>query len=477
MTRRGPIVAGLMLSTALAAMDGTIVATAVPAIVRDLGSFSLFPWVLAAYMLAQAVFTPIYGRLADVYGRKPVLLAGASIFLAGSLLAGVAWSMPALIVARAVQGVGAGAIQPITQTIAGDLYPLARRGRISALLSTVWGVSALLGPALGGLLSEFGLWRWIFLLNLPVGIAALVMITVFLRESVERRPGRLDLLGGALLCAGVVAVMTGLQSSDWRAVLAGLALLAAFLRWERHVPEPVIPPWIWRDRALLGSFLGSAAVGMVLIAPTLYLPVYAQTVLGAGAVAAGAVLAVQSIGWPLAAAGAHRLYMRYGFRDTALAGLALIVVSTVMFALLTPASPLVYAGACAFVNGAGLGLVSVSCLVGAQSMVGWERRGAVTGGVVFFRIAGGAIGTAVFAAVANASLLSSGAVASVDEVGGALDLAAGEAVRAALAAAVHHVFLTMIVVAVLGVLAVLVMPSRRETAEGGGEAGDVVPAD
>ncbi|GAA3133698.1 MFS transporter [Streptosporangium carneum] len=462
MTRRGPVVAGLMLSTALAAMDATIVATAVPAIVRDLGSFSLFPWVIAVYMLTQAVCTPIYGRLADVYGRKPMLLVGAGIFLAGSLFAGVAWSMPALIVARALQGVGAGAIQPITQTIAGDIYPLAQRGRISALISTVWGGAALLGPALGGLLSEFGLWRWIFLLNLPVGIAALTMVTVFLHESVERRPHRLDLLGTALLSVGVVVVMIGLQESLWWAVPVGLVSLVAFFRWEHRAAEPIVPPWIWRDRMLLGAFLGSAVVGAVLIAPSLYLPTYAQGLLGASAVAAGFALATQSIGWPLAAALADRLYLRYGFRDTALAGLALIVVSSVMFVLLTPDSPLVYAGACSFVNGFGLGLLSVSCVVGAQSVVGWERRGVVTGGVVFFRSAGSAVGTAVFAAVAGASMLSGGTVSSVDQVAAALDGPQARAARAALASAVHHVFLAMLAVAVLGVLAVLVMPRRRE---------------
>ncbi|MER7205460.1 MFS transporter [Streptosporangium sp. NPDC000239] len=489
MTRRGPVVAGLMLSTALAAMDATIVATAVPAIVRDLGAFSLFPWVIAVYMLAQAVCTPIYGGLADVYGRKPMLLVGAATFLAGSLLAGVAWSMPVLIVARAVQGIGAGAILPITQTIAGDLYPLAQRGRISALMSTVWGGSALLGPALGGLLSEFGLWRWVFLLNLPIGVAALAMVTVFLRESVERRPHRLDLFGTALLAAGVVTVMIGLQETVWWLIAPGLALLAAFLRWERHAAEPVVPPWVWRDRMLLGSFLGSALVGVVLIAPALYLPTYAQGVLGVGAVAAGFALATQSIGWPLAAGLADRLYLRYGFRATALAGMVLVVVSAVMFTLLGPASPLVYAGLCAFVNGAGLGLVSVSCLVGAQSVVGWERRGVVTGGVVFFRSAGSAVGTAVFAAVASLSLLSSGSVGSVDDVAAALDGPGAQAARSALAFAVHHVFLAMTVVVVLGVPAVLVMPRRGrplsetlskaepETVSEGGEDGGRTRAD
>ncbi|MEU6997999.1 MDR family MFS transporter [Nonomuraea sp. NPDC046570] len=457
--RRSVIAAGLMASMALAAIDGTIVATAVPAIVRDLGSFSLFPWVIAAYMLTQAVSTPVYGKLADLFGRRPMLLTGMTIFLVGSLLGGLAWSMPALIVARAIQGVGAGAIQSIVQVIAGDLYPLEERGKISGLLSSVWGVSALVGPALGGVLSELVSWRWIFLLNLPVGAAAVTLIVVWLRESVERRRPRLDLLGTLLLTGGVIAVMLGLQAASPWPVALGVLTLVAFGWWETRAAEPLLPPWMWRDRVLLGSFLGSAVVGMVLVGPTVYLPTYAQGVLGAGAVLAGFALAVQSIGWPIMVSFSARLYLKYGFRDTALIGLALIGVSAVLFALMTPESPLLYAGVCAFVNGCGLGLVSVSMLVGAQARVGWERRGVVTGGVVFFRIAGGALGTAILAAVANASLASSlGGGASVDEAARALDGPGAQAVREALAGAVHHVFLVMGGMVVLGVLAVLILP-------------------
>ncbi|MDF5752209.1 MDR family MFS transporter [Spongiactinospora sp. TRM90649] len=468
-SRRGPVVAGLMLTMALAAMDQTIVATAVPALVRDLGSFSLFPWVIAAYMLTQAVCTPIYGRLADVYGRKPMLIAGIVAFLAGSLLAAVSWSMPMLIVARAIQGIGAGAVQSVTQTVAGDLYPIAERGRISAWLSTVWGVSALVGPALGGLLSEYASWRWIFWLNLPVGAAALVVIGVWLREPGVRGSGssRLDISGTLLLAGAVVTIMLGLQFGAWWLIGCGLILVAAFAWWERRAAEPLIPPWIWRDRMLLGSFLGSAVVGMALIAPTVYLPTFAQGVLGASAVAAGFALAVQSMSWPLAASFAARLYLRFGFRDTALAGIVLLLVSGVMFAMLSPSSSVLYAGLCSFVNGGGLGLISVSMLVAAQSQVGYDRRGVVTGGVIFFRITGGALGTAVFAAVANAALARElgGRAGSVDEAARALNGGADgpqvEMIKTALAGAVHQVFLVMIGVGVLGLLAIFVLPRRR----------------
>lgn len=460
-TRRGPVTAAIMMAMALAAIDGTIVATAVPAIVRDLGSFSLFPWVISGYMLAQAVCTPIYGRLADIYGRKPMLATGMAIFLLGSVLAAVATTMPMLIVARVVQGVGAGAIQSIVQVVAADLYPLEERGRISGLLSSVWGVSALLGPLVGGLLSELASWRLIFWLNVPVGVAAITAIVAFLHEDFERKPARVDVLGAALLVTGVVAVMLGLQESAWWAIAGGLAVLVAFAWWERRAAEPLIPPWIWKDRVLLGSFLGSAIVGMVLVGPTVYLPTYAQGVLGAGAVAAGFALAVQSIGWPISVSMSARLYLRYGFRDTALAGLSLILVSALLFAGMGQDSSLLYAGVCAFVNGSGLGLVSVSMLVGAQNTVGWERRGVVTGGVVFFRIGGGAIGAAILAAVANTSLANRlDGRASVDEAVRALRDDSTGAIKTALADAVHNVFLVMIVMAVLGVAAVLVIPRR-----------------
>lgn len=460
-TRRGAVTAGLMLSMALAAMDSMVVATAVPAIVRDLGSFSLFPWVIASYTLTQAVLTPVYGRLADVYGRKPMLLTGSAIFLAGSLLCGLAWSMPMLVVSRAVQGIGAGAIIPITQTIAGDLYPLAQRGRISALLSTVWAVSALIGPALGGIFSELDLWRWIFLVNLPIGAAALTMIAVFLREKVERRAGqRLDVLGVLLMTTGVLGLMAGLEFRAWWAVAAGAAVLGGFFWWERRAAEPIVPPWIWTNRALLGAFLSSVVLGMILVAPTLYLPTFAQGVLGVGALAAGFALSAQSIGWPLAASSADRLYLRVGFRDTALAGLALMGVSGVMFLRLSEDSSVLYVGACAFVNGAGLGLASIAALVGAQSVTGRQGRGTVTGGVVFFRNVGMALGTAIFAAIASASLLASGDLASVDDAAAALNGPNAHAAREALATAVHQVFLAVAVVVALGFLAVLVMPRR-----------------
>jgi MFS family permease len=215
-TGRNQVLAGLLLVIALAAMDAAIVATVVPPIVKDLGGFSLFPWLFSVYLLAQAASVPIYGKLADLYGRKPVLIAGVLIFLAGSALCGTSWSMVALIAFRGVQGVGAGAIQPISMTLVGDLYTVAERARIQGWLSGVWGVSAVIGPAIGGLFAQYLTWRWIFYVNLPIGAVALFMVATRLRERVVRRPHQIDVAGSALVFAGIGLLVFGLLEGGVR---------------------------------------------------------------------------------------------------------------------------------------------------------------------------------------------------------------------------------------------------------------------
>src|SRR5689334_16164160 len=235
---RGAIVAALMLTIGLAAIDATIVATAVPQIVADLGGFSLFPWIFSIYLLTQAVTVPIYGRLSDVFGRKPVLLVGVGGFLVGSVLCALAWSMVTLIVFRGLQGLAAGAILPTTTTIVGDLYEPAERGKVQGWISSVWGVSAVVGPTLGGFFAEYWTWRGIFWLNLPIGLGAAWLIQRHLHERVERRRHRIDYAGAATLTVAcsllILALLEGGVSWAWDsttsiALFAGSAvLLAAF---------------------------------------------------------------------------------------------------------------------------------------------------------------------------------------------------------------------------------------------------------
>ena len=323
--RRRWILAALMLTMMLAAMDITIVSTAIPQIVSDLGGFALFSWVFSIYLLAQTVTIPVYGKLADTLGRKPVLVAGALIFLAGSAASALAWNMVALIVFRGLQGLGAGSIMATVNTLAGDLYSARERGRVQGWLSSVWGIAAIAGPLLGGALAEYVSWRWIFLINLPIGALSMTLIGIFLHESFERRQPRIDYAGSILVLVAVGLLIFGLlqggQAWPWVSrpsvivfALAALCLVV-LARVERHAAEPVIPGWLWRRRVLAGSNLATAGLGIAMMSPDAYLPTFSQSVQGLGAIAAGFVLASMSLGWPTASTLSGRLYMRIGFRD------------------------------------------------------------------------------------------------------------------------------------------------------------------
>ncbi|MGY1813996.1 MDR family MFS transporter [Blastococcus sp. SYSU D00820] len=483
-SERGPVLGAVMLSTALIALDSTIIATAVPAVVDDLGGFSQFPWLFSVYLLAQAVTVPVYGKLADVYGRKPLLLFGITVFVAASLFCGLAWSMPALIVGRALQGIGAGAVQPIGMTVIGDIYSVAERAKVQGYLASVWGISSVLGPTLGGVFSDYLSWRWIFLVNLPLGAVALVVLMRRFSEKVERRPHRLDVAGAVLLSAGCALLILGLLEggSAWAwssapsiAVLgAAAALLVVFALVERRAAEPVLPLWVLRRRVLVSGNVAAIALGALLIGLSSYLPTWAQSVLGASALEAGFALAALTLGWPIAASQAGRLYLRIGFRNTALIGVVLVIAGTVGTALLGQRTHLWQVAATVFLTGVGLGLCSSPLIVAVQSVVGWDRRGTVTATNMFARSIGSAVGAAVFGAVANATLaarfasppagLAGEVPTDVDSTTAALAQggAVAEFARASLHAASHGVFIGCAVTAVVIAVAVAVMPRRTE---------------
>jgi EmrB/QacA subfamily drug resistance transporter len=483
-SERGPVLIGLMLSTALVALDATIIATAVPSIVRDLGGFTQFPWLFSIYLLTQAVTVPLYGKLADVLGRRPVLYFGIAVFLIGSVFCGMAWSMPVLIIARAVQGVGAGAILPMTMTVVGDLYTVEERARVQGYVASVWGASAVLGPTLGGVFSEYVDWRWIFYVNLPIGAFATWMLARHFHEQVERRRHRFDIAGAGLLITGCSLLILGLLEGGvawgWGSAVSvlvfatGAAALVAFVLVERRAAEPVLPMWVFGRRVLVSGNLVSVAIGVVLIGLSSYVPTYVQGVLGTGALVAGFALAAMTVGWPLAAAVSGRLYLRIGFRDTALIGGVVVVVGAVLVALLAQGSAVLAVALACFVVGAGLGLLSSPTLVAVQSVVDWSRRGVVTGTVMFARNLGSALGVAVFGAIANATLAHRFADAPSAIAGRLPDSSdadslvldqhptgvMGAFLRSALFGAAHHVFLGVVIAAVLGALVLWLMPRR-----------------
>ncbi|MFG3101590.1 MFS transporter [Streptomyces sp. NPDC048182] len=468
--RRGAVVAALMLAMALAALDSTIVATAVPQIVGDLGGFSLFSWLFSGYLLAVTVTLPVYGRLCDTVGRKPVLVAGAVLFLAGSLLCAGAWNMAALIAFRIVQGLGGGALQGTVQTLAADLYPLEERPRIQARLSTVWAVSAVAGPGLGGVLAAYADWRWIFLVNLPVGALALWLIVRHLHEPPRERPAarpRVDWAGALAVfaCGGTLltALVQGGTAWPWLSAPSlallgtGVALLGVTVLVERRAAEPIIPGWVWRRRTIAAVNLALGALGVLMVAPTVFLPTYAQAVLGLAPVAAGFVLSVWTLTWPMAAALSQHVYRRIGFRDTALVGIGGACLVLLAFPFLPYPGAAWQPTVLMLVLGGLLGLFQLPLIVGVQSTVGWAERGTATGSVLFCRQIGQTVGAAGFGAVANGVLGARLGGVELESVGRGVS----EPVRRAVAEAVHAVYLGAAGAAAVAFVVLLVVAPRR----------------
>lgn len=484
--RRTWILAGLMAMMMLAAMDTTIVSTVIPQIVGDLGGLALVSWVFSIYVLAQTVTIPVYGKLSDLFGRKPVLIVGTLIFLVGSALSSLSWDMLSLIGFRGLQGLGAGAIMATVNTLAGDLYDVEERAAIQGWLSSVWGVAAIVGPLLGGALAEYVSWRWIFLVNVPVGAVALVLIGVFLHESFERHAHRIDYAGAALVLAALGTLIFGLlqggQAWPWWSVqsvgvfVVALAFFIALAWVERRAAEPVMPGWLWRRRVLLGANLATLTMGMVMMAPSVYLPTFLQSVRGQGPIAAGLVLACVSIGWPVASALSGRVYLRVGFRNTAATGALVVLLSALAFVAMPQPRPVWMVVLDQVALGAGFGLLSTPMLVAEQSVVGWSQRGVVTGSNMFSRYFGQSLGAALFGAIFNAGLagqlasaptdLRGGLPHSVDGVIGALASNAAGAtatyLRDGIALATRNLYVGMALLAVLMIAAVFIVPRRFE---------------
>jgi len=443
----------LMLTLTLVALDSVVLATAVPTIVAELGDFALFPWLFSAYLLAQAVTTPIYAKMADVFGRKPVILFGIAVFLLGSILCAAAWSMPALIVARAVQGVGAGAVQPIAVTIVGDIYSLTERAKVQGYLASTWAVSSVIGPTLGGSFAEMGIWRGVFVINVPLCLVAAWMLHRRYHETVTRREHSVHYLGAVLLMVSlallVLGILGGGQAWAWDSAAsmgvfaAGAVALALFCIAERRAAEPVFPAWVLTRRLLLTTTIVGLGVGAVLIGLTSFVPTYLEGSLEVSPVVAGLALTTLTIGWPLTAGLAGWFYLRIGFRNTALIGMSLVVGGAAGLVAMVHRPNVVMVAVLCFVIGCGLGLSALPSLIAAQSSVEWDERGVVTGGHMFARALGSAVGVAVFGAIAN-SIFGDGDVHSLGP--------------AAIQSGTAAVFIGVLTVAVIAAVAVIAMP-------------------
>jgi len=480
-THRPLVLASVMASNFMIAIEATIVSTAMPQIAAQLGGLALYSWVFAAFLLTQTATTVVFGKLSDLRGRKVVMLSGVAIFLVGSILCGLAWSMPALIAFRLVQGVGAGAVQPVAMTIVGDLYSVHERGKIQGWLASVWALSAVLGPLVGSIIIQRWSWAWIFWMNLPIGLAASAGFWFYLHEKKSEARGAIDHVSAGVFTiaiAAIMALMTAFSTASWTeiAVIGAVAVaaVAGFVVQERRSPEPMISLDLWGRRPIAAVNASSLFAGMVMIGLTTFLPVFVQGVMGRPPLTAGFALSAMVLGWPIGATLSPRLWKRFGVRNVLRAGAALIPVGALAFVFLRADTPPVVAGIGSAIVGFGMGLSSSASIVLIQEIVDWSERGSVTAAYLFARTLGSTFGATVFGAVLNFGLLHAGlgAVTS-EELRKLLDGGAGAAngaLKNALDGSLRVTFVSMFVVALLVAATAALVPkvkfaARRAPAE------------
>lgn len=481
-TKRPLVLVSIMLAMFLAAIEATIVSTAMPSIVADLGGFRKYSWVFSAYLLTNAATVLIFGKLSDIFGRKPIFLIGITVFLIGSTACGFATSMNMLIAARFLQGLGAGALMPIASTIVGDIYSKEERAKIQGYLSSVWGISAVSGPALGGFFVDVLSWQFVFWMNIPLGILAIAGIVLFFHENLEKKKHKIDYLGSILLVTAVTSLMfilvEGGVGIPWDSTLMyGLITVSAigiflFIIQEQRAEDPMMPFHIWRCRSITVANVTSLTTGMILIGVSSYLPAFVQGVMEMSATVAGFTLTTMSIGWPISATIAGRLLLKVGFRTTALIGGVSLIIGGIFFFLLSPEKGPIWAGVGSFFIGVGMGMSTTSFIVSIQNTVNWKTRGIATASNMFMRTLGSALGAAFLGGLLNSKIKSYineqglGDQVSVDTTNNLLDPEQRkmlspeirEVLQDALTVGLHQVYLGLLILAVVSFILIRMMP-------------------
>jgi EmrB/QacA subfamily drug resistance transporter len=489
---------GLVLAMLLAALDSTIVSTALPTIVSELGGLERLAWVVTVYLLAQTIVTPIYGKLGDLYGRKIVLQSAIILFLIGSALCGISQNMIQLIVFRAIQGLGGGGLAVTTQAVVGDIVPPRDRGRYQGIFGAVFGLSSIAGPLLGGYFTTHLSWRWIFYINLPLGIGALVVLAATL-PSLERRIVRSIDYAGAALLAVVLSSITllsdlGGSSYSWSSplimgLIAVSALaLALFALVERKATEPVLPLHLFRQQTFVISSMVGLIVGFALFGSVTYFPLYLQVVKGVSPTGSGMQMVPMMGGMLVTSILSGQLISRTGrYKIFPLIGTAVMTAGLFMLSRLTPSSSTTVAALLMLVLGVGLGMVMQVMVIAVQNDVEYRDLGVATSGATLFRLIGGSLGTAILGAIfavrlsANLSRALPGGAPLNMSVQALLRLppAARAAYSQAFTAALDTIFLVATVVCAIGFVLTWLLPERplRATVaaaarDAGNEAGE-----
>lgn len=452
------ITIALMIATFLSAIEVTIVSTAMPTIVKKLGGLELISWVYAVYLLTSAVTTPIFGKTADLFGRKKVFLFGAALFLLGSMLCGLSQSMEQLIFFRAVQGIGAGAVVPITFTIIGDIFTFEERAKVQGLFASIWGIAGIFGPLLGGFFVDYVSWHWIFYINIPFGLISIWLISKNLNEKLEKRKRHIDYGGAITFTVGtsalLYALLTGGNDYPWNSapiyvLFAATAIfLILFFAIQMRHPEPMIPLKLFHYREVSVSNLISFLASAILIGITAYLPLWIQGALGKGAIYSGLVLMPMSIGWPIGSTVGGRMLVRVGPKRLSLLGILLLAIGTFCLTLITLSTPSWVIWVIVFVLGLGFGFSITTFTIVVQSAVDWSLRGVATSSNTFLRTLGQTFGVAVLGTFLNSQI-------------GSHSDASGQVPPEILAAGIHRIFLIIAGLAIASLVITFWIPKKN----------------
>jgi EmrB/QacA subfamily drug resistance transporter len=472
------VVIGIMFSLFMAAVETTVVATAMPSIVGQLGGLAHFSWVFSAYMIATTTTTPLYGKLSDIYGRRPTFLVAMAIFLVGSILSAQSQSMNQLIGFRAIQGLGAGGLMPLSFIIIGDLFSFEQRARMQGLFSGVWGVASILGPLLGGFLVDQLNWRWVFYINVIPGFLAGTLFWTAWRESArhgEKATPPVDYAGAGILTAGVVSLLLGLFEMETAGglslIAASAALFAALYGVERRAVDPVLPLSLFRDRLFVTGVIHGTLAGWAVFGSASFVPLFVQLSLEKSATVAGTALMPQMLAWVIASIIGSRLLLRLSYRTIILFGMACVTVGSFLLCFLSMETSLATLMFNLGLTGVGMGFSVPAFMIAVQSTVAREKLGTATATLQFSRIMGGAVGVSVMGLILSRQLTANLMAAGAGSAGLSIQdlirplhvgkMAADAVLRNALTGAVESVFIAAFVAAALGLAVVFFTPRIR----------------
>lgn len=492
---------GIMFGLFMASMEATVVATAMPTIVSQLGGLEVYSWVFSAYMLTSTITVPVFGKLSDLYGRRPVYLAAMALFLGGSMLSGQAHTMTQLILFRALQGLGAGGLGPLAFTMIGDMFTFAQRARMQGVFSSVWGISSILGPLLGGMLVDQFSWRWVFYVNILPGLLAATVIWLAWQDTARETAGakvQVDYAGVALLSASVVALLLGLTvvgtTAGWLLLALAAVLAVALVVVERRAADPLLPLSLFGNPLFSAACAHGLLAGAAMFGAISFVPLFGQAVLGASATAAGALITPLMIGWVTASAVGSRLLLRLGYRTLVVVGMVSLTAGAFFMTRVHAGTSQLLLVAFLAMMGIGMGASVPAFLIAVQAAVRRRVLGAATSTLQFSRTMGGTIGVSIMGVVLSLSLAANLTAAGLDagtvdmnallnpvamETGVAAPVLSGAA-AAALAGAVRNVFVVSLVAALLALSVSLLAPkahvadleARRKAAEADDAARD-----